>query len=199
MVDLDGVVRFWPSDDSELESRHGLPAGALRKIAFEPALLRRAITGQISDEVWRQEVLRRLQECHPSSNARAAIDAWSAAAGVINQPALGVVRRARNYVKVVLVTNATSRLDDDLKALGLASEFDAIVSSSVVGAVKPEEQIYRAALKSVGITPAEALFVDDSRVNVEAARRFGLRAQCYECDQGMSQFLEDNQVFGKSG
>jgi HAD superfamily hydrolase (TIGR01509 family) len=197
LVDLDGVLRLWPSHDSELERMYELPTGALRKVAFESILSRRAITGQISDEVWRQEILRQLQQNHPSGNARKAVEAWSAATGVVNQPVLGLIRLARNYVKIVLVTNATSRLTADLEALGLASEFDAIVNSSVVGKVKPEEQIYRAALESVGVRPEEALFVDDTKANAEAARRMGLRALHFQDPDGLSQFLIANQVFRK--
>ena len=173
-----------------------LPNGALRKAAFEPALLRRVLTGQISDETWRQEVVTQLVLQHPASNAQRAVEVWSAPVGFINQAVLDIVRRARSAVKIALVTNATSRLPKDLQALGLSSEFDSIVNSSVVGAAKPEEPIYRAALKSVGVDPAKTLFVDDLSENVQAAQRLGMPALRYEDAASLSQFLKAHQVLG---
>ena len=177
-----------------LEHSHGLPDGSVRQTAFEAELLRKAITGRISDDAWRMEVLNQLQRSHPGSNARAAVKAWSVSTGVVNPAVLSVVRQARKQVKVVLVTNATSRLQSDLTALGLLGEFDAVVNSSVVGAVKPDELIYRAALRSAGAAPEQALLVDDSKANVEAARRFGIRALHYENEASMIQFLRDHHV-----
>ena len=132
-------------------------------------------------------------EAFPAINAQEAVLQWSSYPGVVNQPVLAALREARAYLRIALVTNATSKLMSDLKALGVVAEFDAIVNSSVVGAAKPEAQIYRAALASVRVKPREALFVDDIRANVEAAERLGLRAHCYEGVNGLIRFLSENR------
>jgi FMN phosphatase YigB (HAD superfamily)/DNA-binding XRE family transcriptional regulator len=51
--------------------------------------------------------------------------------------------------------------------------YDAIVDSSQVGAIKPEEKIFKIATERSGCKPEEILFIDDSRANVMAAERFG--------------------------
>ena len=132
-------------------------------------------------------------EAFPAINAQDAVLQWSAYSGVVNQPVLDALREARAYLRIALVTNATSKLVSDLKALGVVAEFDAIVNSSVVGAAKPETQIYRAALAAVGVRPREALFVDDARANVEAAERLGLRAHHFEGVGGLIRFLSENR------
>jgi hypothetical protein len=56
LIDFDGVIRRWPASEANLETRYGLPAGAIRSVAFAPALLLPAITGEVSDESWRAGV-----------------------------------------------------------------------------------------------------------------------------------------------
>lgn len=41
--------------------------------------------------------------------------------------------------------------------------------------IKPDEQIFQLLLDRYGIDPKRAVFLDDTRVNVEAAKRFGIR------------------------
>jgi epoxide hydrolase-like predicted phosphatase len=52
--------------------------------------------------------------------------------------------------------------------------FDAIVISGEVGMRKPEPGIFHRALEMLAVTPEEAVFVDDLRVNVVAATELGL-------------------------
>jgi HAD superfamily hydrolase (TIGR01509 family) len=42
--------------------------------------------------------------------------------------------------------------------------------------MKPEPRIYHVTLERLGISPPEAIFVDDFGENVEAARRLGMGA-----------------------
>ncbi len=65
VVDLDGVLRRW--DPAVLAgvlvragAAFGLPAGALGAVVFAPALSSAAVTGRISDAVWREQVVEQL-------------------------------------------------------------------------------------------------------------------------------------------
>lgn len=42
-IDFDGVLRRWSSDDDATEDAHGLPRGAIRRAAFDPARLDAAV------------------------------------------------------------------------------------------------------------------------------------------------------------
>ncbi len=55
-------------------------------------------------------------------------------------------------------------------------DFDALVWSFEEKMAKPEPEIYRRTLERLGTRPEETLFVDDRRVNVEAARALGMKA-----------------------
>lgn len=181
LIDLDGVVRLWdPQLDWAIEQECGLAPGALRQAAFAPDLLTAAITGQCRDEAWRRLVAERLSLTVPAAAAEKAVQLWSTPAGAINPAVLELVRQCRQRVKVVLVTNATSRLTADLQQLGLLDEFDLIVNSSEIGYAKPQPEIFHAALAQVGCNATEALFIDDSAGNVAAAQQLGLAGHHYQ-------------------
>jgi glucose-1-phosphatase len=58
----------------------------------------------------------------------------------------------------------------------MADAFDAITISAEVGVMKPDARIFHIALQSLGMQPAEAVFVDDFAHNVEGARAIGMQA-----------------------
>jgi len=85
---------------------------------------------------------------------------------------LGAVRAARAAgVRTGLITNSWGMGIYDRAPLGI---FDASVISGEVGLHKPQPEIYRLACERLGIEPAEAVFVDDLRENVEGAEAVGM-------------------------
>mgnify|MGYP002620837670 FL=1 len=197
LLDLDGVLRRWPADHaSRAERAAGLPAGAIHAAAFEPALLRRAVTGAIDDAAWRSEVALRLSHHGPIWSALQAVTAWSASPGVVDERVRALVARARRTARVVLVTNATDRLDRDLRALGLSADLDAVVNSSAVGCAKPDPCLLRAALAAADVSAGRALFVDDTAANVAAAVAIGVPAHRFVGVAGLRAALVEHGLVG---
>jgi putative hydrolase of the HAD superfamily len=162
LFDLDGVVRKFP---------HNAEWPEIPPVAFAPGLLDEAVTGKITDEQWRAEVLRRL-----GPEAADAVAAWSASCGEVNAAVLNVVRAARSAVPVGLLTNGTSRLASDLAELGIAGEFDVIFNSAELGVAKPDPEVYRLACERLATKPKHVFFVDDSPGHVDGAREAGIRS-----------------------
>ena len=74
LCDLDGVVRLWPAHVvAAAEEAAGLPRGSIQDMAFAPDLLTLAVTGGISDEAWREEVIARLRAAYPEADAGGAV------------------------------------------------------------------------------------------------------------------------------
>jgi putative hydrolase of the HAD superfamily len=163
LFDLDGVVRRFPR---EAEWHDEVSA-----IAFAPGLLDQVVTGKITDEEWRAEVLRRLGQ-----SGAAAVEAWSASSGEVNDAVLELVRAVRTRTRVGLLTNGTTRLAADLDRLGIADEFDVIFNSCELGVAKPDLAIYEVVCAKLGAQPSSVFFVDDSPGHVDAARDAGLQA-----------------------
>jgi putative hydrolase of the HAD superfamily len=190
LIDLDGVIRTWRSqDDPEAERSFGLPAGAIRRVAFAPERLLPAITGQVADSIWREQIAAALARQFPDADVAGAVRWWSASAGAVDQDVLALVAGCRQRARVVLVTNATSRLPEDLRRLGLDTAFDQVINSAVVGAAKPDRAIFAAALAAAGVDAADALFVDDTPGHVEVARRLGMAVHRYAGAAELRQVL----------
>ena len=176
LFDLDGVIRHWPAEaQAVIEHDHGLDEGAILKTAFTPHLLTAAITGLISDEDWRGRVADTLVNKY-GPKGEAAVEAWAALPSSVDQEVVALVNELRVRVPVGLVTNATTRLEVDLRALGLDRQFDVVVNSARVGSHKPDPAIYRHACAELGYDAAKVMLFDDSPANVEGARRARLDA-----------------------
>lgn len=174
LTDLDGVVRDWSGqDDAAIERDTGLPSGAIKRAAFDPELVTPAITGRVTDEEWRRHIVQWLRERHPDADVHRAVAEWSESAGEVDREVLDLLQRCRKRSALVLITNATSRLDRDLEALGILDAFDHIVNSSVIGAAKPERAIFEHALKRAGVSGEETFYIDDQQPYLDAA--IGLR------------------------
>ena len=63
--------------------------------------------------------------------------------------------------------------------------FDGIVVSGEERVVKPDEAIYRILLERHGLEPSRTIFVDDSVVNVDQARRLGFDAILFRDPDGL--------------
>ena len=190
LTDLDGVIRIWsPEIHRKAERATGLPEGAIPGAAFSDDLLPLVITGQISDDEWRRKIADLLSQNFPDANAERAVELWSASPGEVDTEILGILRACRKRARLVLISNATSRLPSDLRQLGIAEDFDYIINSSEVGVAKPDPNIYFAALNTVGGVPGQALFIDDNAGHVAAAMRLGIAGYTYAGADGLRQKL----------
>lgn len=180
LVDLDGVIRTWRSQaDLDREREFGLPPGVIRRIAFAPERLMPAITGKIADPEWREQTTAELARQFPHADASGAMAWWSSSPGETIPEVVELLSASRQFGPVVLVTNATTRLPDDLNRLGLTALFDHVVSSAMVGVAKPAPGIFTAAIVAAGVDASASLFIDDLPANVAAARALGIPAHQY--------------------
>lgn len=189
-IDLDGVLRRWPDSDKALELAHGLPAGILRQTAFSPELLQPAITGQISDEEWRARVISKIGENYGAARASEAVRQWSEQTGELDHEVLALLHNRVPDLQLVLISNATSRLDIDLRHLGIERIFDQVLNSSALGLAKPNPAIFQAALQIAKVEVGEAVLIDDSIRNIESASRLGIRGHCFQDSRQLKAFLQ---------
>lgn len=179
IYDLDGVIRLWePTALADIEKRHGLPLGVIAAAAFEPALALQATCGHIDDDGWRLAVKETLVRAHGPAGTAAVAD-WCLLTGRVNSELISLVAELRPRWRTGLLTNATTRVEADLEQLGLTGCFDVVMNSARLGLAKPDPRVFRAAADRLGHQPEECIFVDDTPVNVEAARATGLTGIVY--------------------
>ena len=191
LIDFDGVLRQWPY---LADWPHEITEAEVRGVAFAPALLRPAILGEVQDEAWRAEIVSGLARSHDPSESQSAVDLWSRGAGVLVPDVIGLLRRLAADYRVVLATNATSRLTIDIESLGLSNRFHAIANSSRLGVAKPDPAFFQAALQLAEVSPNDALFIDDTLENVSSASRLGIPSHHFRSPGLMAAFLEQHNA-----
>jgi putative hydrolase of the HAD superfamily len=80
--------------------------------------------------------------------------------------------------------------------LGIPALFERAFASHQLGLRKPSPEIYVHVLRELGVAPDEATFFDDLEVNVEAARRVGMRAHRVEGIAALTACLRENGYLG---
>ena len=98
---------------------------------------------------------------------------------VHTRPYLGVeaaIEAARRGARVTMLTNKplhhTARI---VEALGWTPFFDEVVGGDNPLGRKPEPYALQAMMTAAGVTPAQAMLVGDSKVDLDTARRAGVR------------------------
>jgi HAD superfamily hydrolase (TIGR01509 family) len=192
LFDLDGVLRrFDPALPARLEAEAGLPPGTLHRIAFAPEHVDPAVDGRHTFEQWRNAVGDALHRHHGVADGRGLADRLLAVEhGSLDGEVLALVRRLRSGgTRVGVLTNATSRLLQELAVLGVAPEVDVVCNSSELGVAKPHERAFRLAAERLGVEPAECFFTDDTLRHVEAAAAAGLTAHHFTGADGLAHAL----------
>lgn len=83
----------------------------------------------------------------------------------------------RRGLRLVVASNWDVSLPQTLRALGLLSYLDGVVTSAQCAAPKPDPSVFRRAVELAGVTEAEALHVGDSpEEDLAGARRAGIPA-----------------------
>ena len=60
------------------------------------------------------------------------------------------------------------------KKYGLGKMFGAQFVSGKIGYKKPQPEMYKYAMRKLGVEPRNTYFIDDSMENVEAAKKLGI-------------------------
>lgn len=89
---------------------------------------------------------------------------------------LSTLQALNQVCSLGVISNAWPQMDRILDLLGIRHYFDSVTISAKVGLSKPNPAIYELALRNLGISADQAIFVDDMPYNVAAAESMGLRA-----------------------
>ncbi len=95
-----------------------------------------------------------------------------------NAEMLGLARDLRRAgYKTAILSNMEHRMLAAMRQkLAWLDEFEVQIYSCELGTVKPEAEIYLECCQRLGCQPQEALFLDDKKVNTEAAKQVGMHS-----------------------
>ena len=143
-----------------------------------------AITAyQVGEITSRQFLTLVLSHCSKGITREGIAEAWNSCIGAIPRYRLNMIKelRHRGY-HTHLLSNTNDLHWEDIKRRHLSEPgytcqdlFDHVFVSHEVHMAKPYPEIYRHAVHRIGRPAAQCLFIDDTLLNVEAARREGLQ------------------------
>lgn len=192
LIDFDGVIRHWSSIEIEKYAASlGLKRNPLFACAFSERHLQPAITGAISHEQWCDNVCFELSQEFGAATARDLVHKWRSLEAEIDHEFLNDIRSQLPNGRLVLATNATTRLNSDLDFIGLAGEFYDVINSSVIGVAKPDQRYFNLAMNKLGVSADECVFIDDTSKNVEAAKSLGIESLLHTSIQETLRFIAD--------
>ena len=99
---------------------------------------------------------------------------------VINKDLINLITDLKTKYKVALCSNTQPKLFRDLlRENDMEKLFDIIVSSSEIGIMKPNPEIFEHTLNELEMIPDEVIFIDDRSENVEGAESVGIKSFVY--------------------
>jgi putative hydrolase of the HAD superfamily len=132
--------------------------------------------GFLKGDALRQDLVARLGVEVPRDEFERA---WSCHF-TLNPPMIRLAEALVGKVKLGLLSNTHDLHVQHLRPLiPVLEKFDAVTLSCEVGAMKPEEAIYRHALDALQVEPHRAVFFDDLEPYVRAAEKLGLHAHVF--------------------
>jgi putative hydrolase of the HAD superfamily len=183
--DFGGVLTSSPFEAfARYELERGLPKDLIRGInATNPngnawALFERSeCTLDEFDELFAQEALALGHDVR----GRAIVELLS---GDIRPAMVAALKACKARVKVGCITNNVSAGEGAGMARGaekaravaeVMSLFDHVIESSKIGMRKPDPRIYQLACETLGVSPANCVYLDDLGINLKPAAQLGMK------------------------
>ena len=172
--DLGGVIvrTEYQAPRQRLAERLGLEYDDLVRLVFDSPTAVQATVGEMSAAEHWASVMKRLKR--DASETQTIRDEFFAG-DIVDRNIVAFLRSLRGRYKTGLISNAY----DDLRPFILKEKFDdafdKMIISAEVGAAKPGAKIYQIALEQFGVSPSEAVFVDDFFDNIEGCEKVGIK------------------------
>jgi glucose-1-phosphatase len=109
--------------------------------------------------------------------------------------ALQLVRRIpRKYVRATMSNTNVVHWPRLMEEMRLGDVFDYYFASHLIGRIKPDEDAFQYVIETLGRRATEILFLDDNPLNVEAAKRTGMKAVQVRGAKEAGEVLSDLRV-----
>ena len=128
-------------------------------------------------DFWRKLIRDAGLNLPPASDEE--LNHWDARMWTTENPAMlawQMQLRERGFLTGILSNMGDNVLANIERTFDWLPRFDVLVWSYQLRMAKPDPAIYRHILKDLGTLPEETLFLDDKRINVEAALDLGMKA-----------------------
>ena len=131
-------------------------------------------TGRIGPRDFAEQLIEEMAlPVHPE----AFIEAFTAWPKGLFPGAMALVERIpSHYTRAALSNSNALHWPRLLHDMGLDGVFEHMFASHLIGKLKPDPEVFEHVMETLDCEPSAVLFLDDNRLNVEAARAAGMQA-----------------------
>lgn len=175
LFDLGGVLVEMAGVPSLLDwLNHRITVEELWVMWLNSPAVRSFETGQASPQVFAEQLIQEINLPIEEQHFLAEFAGWAKS---LFPGALELVRRiSPPYVRATLCNTNMLHWPRLMDKLMLAGAFDHHFASHLIGKIKPDEDAFQYVMETLECEPSTILFLDDNRLNVEAAQRLGIKA-----------------------
>ena len=178
LFDLGGVIvrTEFQAPRQHLAERLGMEMDDLYRIVFGGGMngsAVRAMLGEITEEEHWLNIMKILKR--PAGEYARVRDEFFAG-DIVDRTLLDFLRSLKPKYKTGLISNAWSGLRNYILREKFDDVFDVMIISAEVRMAKPSPEIFHLALKQLGVSPGESVFVDDFIENIEACQKVGMQS-----------------------
>ncbi|MBQ7333487.1 MAG: HAD family phosphatase [Clostridia bacterium] len=178
------MVRFSPIDMCRKFIQNESEARLVCDVLFDRIHWDRLDAGTIDDSELLAEVKKRLPK-ELFQVAEKIYGSWFLSLPEIpGMRELALKLKEKYSLSLALLSNVGKAVFEHEGEIPILDIFDKKFYSAVIGYTKPSPEIYDYVCNSCGISPSEAIFVDDNEKNVRAAENFGIKAIKFTGDVG---------------
>lgn len=112
-----------------------------------------------------------------------------------NDELLSYFQKIKKLYSLNIFTSGSIQKDSSAIKARISPLFDTIFSSIDIGFAKTDPRGYFYLAKKLSLKSEEILFIDDQRVNIEAAKTAGLKTLLYESNETLFSDLQDLSIF----
>ena len=170
------------------EDELGLEPGTINFIMFDSEAWQDALVGRKTVEEFWHEIGPEL-----GLNSVDEVDAFRhryRADEEINQGVLDLIHRLHGNYKLAVLSNSPPGLSKWLADWNMLNFFKVVFCSGDEGMAKPDPEAFELTLERLGLKPNEAVFIDDTREHVEAARKLGLQGILFTTAEKLEEELD---------
>lgn len=176
------------------ESELHLAPATINTIMFDSPLWQMALVGDIDMSAYWQAIGPSLNLHSPEAVQSFQKRYYSDEK--INRDVLEILKLLVQCYRLAIVSNHPPGLKQWLQDWQIDRLFEVVVCSGDEGVVKPDHAPFILALERLGITAAEAVFIDDTKEHVTAARALGLHGIHFTTAEKLRLELEKLGLLG---
>ncbi len=171
--DWGGVVADDPGDDFLIKLLQDIGATPNQTREIFQRYMKQFMTGDITEaEYWK--ALRNNYGFEINDSISQEFTKWRGL--VANQQVLSLVDEAKlKGWRVAILSNVIEPTYNTLNDAGHYDKFEVVIASCKEGVAKPDREIYEIALKKLGASAEESVFIDDKQRNLDPAQEMGFK------------------------